>query len=358
MYSVTDIAKPTKARTRFDVIRTFMAVSLIVAGGISTLAFTSSTIAEESKSDKTEQQSKNTDRDMTEFSGAVLHITNALVEGKISPAVAAEYISATVQRIEAAESYAAFEDHILAAYEAGEIAREDIGPELDAYKKALGAQLKLDTKDRLDAAVKSGMMSAEEARDLWGTHMERDGQGEKSITRKDYAQAEAKMKKMVAAGEITAQQMKKRLGEMRLMIGKQGITREDYAQAEAKMKEMVAAGEITAQQMKERLGRMRLMIGKQGITRGDYAKAEAKMNEMVASGEITQEKMDKVLGEMRKMISSQRGKERGSRADRGDRDDISDECLELRRRLGTAVRNGDMTREEAGEAWNAAGCSR
>jgi len=40
----------------------------------------------------------------------------------------------------------------------------------------------------------------------------------------------------------------------------------------------------------------------------------------------------------------------------GDRGDMSDDCMALRRRLGQAVRNGDMTREEAGKVWEDEGC--
>ena len=86
------------------------------------------------------------------------------------------------------------------------------------------------------------------------------------------------------------------------------------------------------------------------------------MQQMVEKGEITQEQMDARLGEMRRMIgraNRERKAADGGRANRerkaadGGRDEVSDECMALRSRLGMAVRNGDMTREEAGEIWNA-----
>jgi polyhydroxyalkanoate synthesis regulator phasin len=208
-------------------------------------------------------------------------------------------------------------------------------------------------------------MSAQESREVWSTYAKQDGQGGKGITRKDYAQAQAKLKWMVAEGEITEQQMREKLGEMRLMIGKQGITREDYAQAKAKMTEMVAAGEVTQEKMAKVLGAMRKMIGNSAkrATRAAYAEAQVSMQQMVDAGKITQEQMDARLVEMRKMIGRGRGDARrgdagrgGERANGGDGEGRSDECLALRRKLGAAVTNGEMTREEAGEVWRAEGC--
>ena len=90
---------------------------------------------------------------------------------------------------------------------------------------------------------------------------------QRSVTRQDYAEAEAKMEKMVQAGEITAEQMRERLGEMRRMMGRPSekktgtVTRQQYAEAQAKMEKMVESGEITREQMRERLAAMRKLIG-------------------------------------------------------------------------------------------------
>jgi hypothetical protein len=232
-------------------------------------------------------------------------------------------------------------------------------------------------------------------------------QSEPSITRADYAKAQADMQKMVDAGEITKDQMNARLGEMRRMIGASGeaqrafrkeyeaaaakmaemvkageitreqmqqrldrmkakmaaeaqpsVTRADYAKAQADMQKMVDAGEITEADMKGRLNRMRKMMGpardaQNQITRADYAKAQADMQKMVDAGELTEADMKGRLNRMRKMI----GRGNGDRNAEGrEREAVSDDCMDLRRRLGEAVRGGTMTREEAGELWKSEGC--
>ena len=128
-------------------------------------------------------------------------------------------------------------------------------------------------------------------------------QGQPEITRKDYADAQAAMQKMVDAGEMSKEQMDARLIQMRQMIGRSQpqITRKDYADAAAKMTAMVKSGEITKEQMDARLIEMRKMIGRSESqsTRKDYADAVAKMTAMVKSGEITSEQMQQRLKAMR-----------------------------------------------------------
>ncbi|MAB81948.1 MAG: hypothetical protein CMJ24_00745 [Phycisphaerae bacterium] len=173
---------------------------------------------------------------------------------------------------------------------------------------------------------------------------------ERTFTRKDYAEAEASMQKMVEAGEITSEQMQQRLDRMKKMVTKeQTFTRRDYADAEAKMQKMVEAGEITREQMQQRLDRMKEMMRKENarITRQDYADAEAKMQKMVEAGEITREQMQQRLDRMKEMM--RRDVEERSQQP-------SNDCMELRRKLGEAVRAGEMTREEAGEVWRSEGC--
>ena len=78
------------------------------------------------------------------------------------------------------------------------------------------------------------------------------------------------MEKMVQDGEITAEQMQQRLVEMRKMMGRPSekkepsqrtVTRQQYAEAEAKMEQMVKDGKITREQMQQRLAAMRKLIG-------------------------------------------------------------------------------------------------
>jgi hypothetical protein len=38
------------------------------------------------------------------------------------------------------------------------------------------------------------------------------------------------------------------------------------------------------------------------------------------------------------------------------KEERSDDCIELRKKLGESVQNGEMTREEAGQIWKEEGC--
>ena len=70
---------------------------------------------------------------------------------------------------------------------------------------------------------------------------------------------------MVEAGRITREQMEERLAAMRKSMDGpsekiDSLTREQYAEAAAKMKKAVEAGEMTVEQMKERLAAMRKLL--------------------------------------------------------------------------------------------------
>ena len=127
-----------------------------------------------------------------------------------------------------------------------------------------------------------------------------------------------------------------------------------YKEAVDRMAEMVKAGEITREQMQTRLDGMKKRMGadkSKKISKEDYDLAASKMARMVKAGEITREQMQARLDGMKKRIS---GDDREEASDR--REEVSDDCMALRRRLGEAVRNGDMTREEAGKIWKEEGC--
>ena len=160
---------------------------------------------------------------------------------------------------------------------------------------------------------------------------------------------------MVEAGEITREQMQTRLDQMKeRMSGDKSkkISKEDYDLAASKMARMVKAGEITREDMKTRLGEMRKAMSQssdrdtsstdQRARRARYKEASDKMIEMVEAGEITREQMEARLNRMKKAMAS--------------KDEPSDDCIELRKKLGEAVRNGEMTREEAGKIWEEEGC--
>jgi polyhydroxyalkanoate synthesis regulator phasin len=160
---------------------------------------------------------------------------------------------------------------------------------------------------RLAMGLESNKLSESEAIAILGERAKaiyEEEQGQPSITRKDYADAQAVMQKMVDAGEITQEQMDARLIEMRKMISKSqpSITRKDYADAQAAMQKMVDAGEITQEQMQQRLDRMKAAIAQQSkpkMTHKDFPAAVAKMIEMVKSGKMTRKQMQQRLEAMR-----------------------------------------------------------
>jgi polyhydroxyalkanoate synthesis regulator phasin len=163
---------------------------------------------------------------------------------------------------------------------------------------------------RLAMGLESGRLSVDEALAILEERsiaIHEGEQGQPSITRQDYANAQTAMQKMVDAGEITKEQMGARLARMRKMIGQSQpkVTRKDYADAQTAMQKMVDAGEITKVQMDGRLARMRKMIGRSQpqITQKDYDNAVAKMTEMVKSGEMTREQMQIRLQDMKKMMA-------------------------------------------------------
>ena len=130
------------------------------------------------------------------------------------------------------------------------------------------------------------------------------------------------------------------------------------AQVGAEIKEAVASGEMTPEEGKANYAdtveavKQRMMASKskgksKQITKEDYDEAAAKMARMVKAGEITREQMQQRLDRMSQAEASK---------DDGQRRELSDDCMALRRKLGEAVRNGEMTREEAGKIWEEEGC--
>ena len=101
----------------------------------------------------------------------------------------------------------------------------------------------------------------------------RGDRGSRRISREDYARAEAELRKAVAAGKISGEDARAKLGAMRKMMGDQGERDPEavYKAAEKKVKAAIAAGKITEGQGKARLEglKKRLAQGARGErTRG------------------------------------------------------------------------------------------
>ena len=194
---------------------------------------------------------------------------------------------------------------------------------------------------RLAMGLESGRLSVDEALAILEERsiaIYEGEQGQPSITRQDYANAQTAMQKMVDAGEITKEQMDARLIEMRQMIGResttnhsQGLCRGTSGDAEdgrRRRDHQSADGWSTGQNAKDdrqkpttdhskglrqcgrqddrdgqdlaKMTREQMQIrlqddeeddgqGDSTITREDYAKAAADMQKMVEEGKITED---------------------------------------------------------------------
>ena len=135
------------------------------------------------------------------------------------------------------------------------------------------------------------------------------------------------------------------------MIDKEAsVTRETIAEARAKMQKMVEAGEITREQMRQRLREMGNAVPKEANDRRDgraeYKRMQGRLMKAVEAGRMSQEEADEKLAEFRRELRA--------KADRGEenaKNEMSDDCKELGRRLRQAVADGEMTGEEARAAY-------
>ena len=259
----------------------------------------------------------------------MLKITDALLSGNLTPA-------------DAAKKMISFEEGVLEKME---------------YLRGI--------QQRIEHAVDSGEMTREEADAKYGAMLKDKKKGSGNERAQAYLKKVAgELKKSIANGEMTSEEGKAKYAEaeerieQRMAQKNAGNKRlEAYLEkVGAEIKEAIANGEMTPEEGKAKYAetvkaikqRMMHKPDKNQITQEEYDEAAAKMARMVKAGEITREQMQERLKTMGKaMRESASGKERGK---------ISDDCMALRRRLGQAVRNGDMTREQAGKIWKEEGC--
>jgi len=257
----------------------------------------------------------------------MLKITDALLAGKLTPA-------------EAAQKIISFEEGVVEKME---------------YLRGI--------QERIEHAVTSGEMTREEANAKYGAMLKDKKENPGNERAKAYLKKVAgEIKEAIANGTMTSEEGKAKYAEAEARIEKRmsqknaGNKRvEAYlTKVGAEIKEAVASGEMTPEEGKAKYAKtvealkQRMMASKskgqsKQITKEEYDAAASKMARMVKAGEITREQMQERL---EAMGSAMRESMRG-----GDRGDMSDDCMALRRRLGQAVRNGDMTREEAKKVW-------
>jgi polyhydroxyalkanoate synthesis regulator phasin len=261
----------------------------------------------------------------------MVKITDALLAGKLTPE-------------EAAQKIISFEEGVVEKME---------------YLRGI--------QERIEHAVDSGEMTRKEAEAKYDAMLKDKKESPGNERAKAYlAKVAGEIKEAVENGEMTPEEGKAKYAEAEERIEKrmgqksEGNKRAQayLAQVGAEIKKAVANGEMTAEEGKAKYAdtveaiKKRMMAAKskgksKKITKEEYAQAKSKMLRMVKTGEITREQMQQRLDRMSQVEASKDDNQRG---------ESSDDCMALRRRLGQAVRNGEMTREEAGKIWEEEGC--
>ena len=264
-------------------------------------------------------------------------------------------------------------EKLTAMVKAGELTKEQAIEKMSAIKKQAAKKNKgsdraeaylMKVKKQLGELAEAGKISKEEAAKRFAAAekgiKERmaagsSQSGRKRLTREEYALAEAKLKKAVAEGKISKEDMLARLNGMRREmagqkeISKKRITREDYARAESDLRKLAAEGKISKEALRKRLDEMRKMMAGQGerserrITVEEYERAEAKMRKMVEDGKAKPEDVERRLIEMRKMIGGASEREAAKEVD----------TEGIKRRIEDAVKSGEITREQADAKYKA-----
>ena len=256
---------------------------------------------------------------------------------------------------------------------AGKLTPEDAAQKMISFEEGIVEKMQYlrGIQERIEHAVTSGEMTREEAEAKYSAMLKDKKENPGDARAQAYLKkVGAELKQAVANGDMTSEEGKAKYAEAEARIEKrmgkknEGNKRAEVylAQVGAEIKEAIANGDMTAKEGKAKYAEtvkalaQRMASAKSNgkskqITREDYAQAKAKMLRMVKAGEITREQMQERLDGMKKAMS---GGDREEASDR--REEVSDDCMALRRRIGEAVRNGDMTREEAGKIWEEEGC--
>ena len=210
-------------------------------------------------------------------------------------------------------------------------------------------------------AVEAGELSEEEAQKRLAAARkkifsdEKRGDGEKApkgraITREQVEKMAEQLRKQVAEGKITEDEMKKRLAAARRMMAQGGkgktLTRQEYLRLEKQLRKQAAEGKITEEAMKKRLEAARRMIDR-SITAEEFKLLAEKFRKMAAEGKMTEAQLKKRLEAARRMIKTNEG--RNNRRGVETRGEVrAPRDLEaMKKRLKAAVQAGEMTREEA-----------
>jgi len=174
---------------------------------------------------------------------------------------------------------------------AGDLSQEEARTRMAETEDAVRKRMEYAARhDRIQAAVEAGEMSEEDARERiegmkrhWASRVER---GEEQVWREhadsigvqEYRAREKRIRQLVEAGEVSAEDAETRLVEMRRMIADESsgdpvteapkdrsetagsMSMAEYRAAEKKIRKLVADGKVTAEDAEIRLREMRSMV--------------------------------------------------------------------------------------------------
>ncbi len=226
---------------------------------------------------------------------------------------------------------------------------------------------------RIESAVESGKLTREEANAKYAELTESKPKENKPGSKRAEAflkEVSAKLHAAVESGEITEAQAEERMESAKKQVASRlgGEKDNTNARAEAYLKKVgeeirvaIANGEITAEEGKakyttavQRIKERMALAGKSGEDNDAWEGFKRRIEHAVDSGKMTEEEAREAYAKFRKRMGAKDG-DREHKTGR-DHQELSDDCMALRRKLGTAVRNGEMTREEAGKVWEEEGC--
>ena len=259
-----------------------------------------------------------------------------------------------------------------AAIDSGKISEEDAAKKYEAAEKAIkkgaaagrsqtqakesqkaDAAHKYLTKVRkeLGVALKKGEISKEDAAKRYEvaaraiqerTAAGRSEQGSDRITREDLSRAGIEIRKAVAAGKLSEKEGRAKMDAMRKMVVQQidGAAKKGVAAKKGAAAKKSAATKKSAAAKKDAATKKGAAAKKDAtkkITREDFARAEIEIRKAVVAGKLSEEDAKAKLAAMRKMIGEK---------SKGDAKNGTD-WESIKRRIESAVKSGDMTREEA-----------